>query len=188
MFDVGGQRDERRKWIQCFNDVTAIIFVTACSSYNMVLREDPTKLRLRESLDLFKSIWNNRYGTRRQDRIKDVERRQTCNVFSLFVCRWLRTISVILFLNKQDLLAEKVKAGKHKLEDYFPEFARYQTPVEPGVVADTSEPPEVIRAKYFIRDEFLVSDTAGSRTLFGTVQESKFQSTNVETRLAAAAL
>ena len=74
MFDVGGQRDERRKWIQCFNDVTAIIFVTACSSYNMVLREDPSQNRLRESLDLFKSIWNN---------------------------RWLRTISVILFLNKQ---------------------------------------------------------------------------------------
>lgn len=60
MFDVGGQRDERRKWIQCFNDVTAIIFVTACSSYNMVLREDPSQNRLRESLDLFKSIWNNR--------------------------------------------------------------------------------------------------------------------------------
>lgn len=133
MFDVGGQRDERRKWIQCFNDVTAIIFVTACSSYNMVLREDPTKLRLRESLDLFKSIWNN---------------------------RWLRTISVILFLNKQDLLAEKVKAGKHKLEDYFPEFARYQTPVEPGMAADPSEIPDVIRAKYFIRDEFLRISTA----------------------------
>ena len=29
MIDVGGQRGERRKWIQCFNDVTAIIFVTA---------------------------------------------------------------------------------------------------------------------------------------------------------------
>lgn len=64
---------------------------------------------------------------------------------------------MILFLNKQDLLAEKVKAGKHKLEDYFPEFARYQTPTEPGVVIDPSEPPDVIRAKYFIRDEFLVS-------------------------------
>lgn len=50
-----------------------------------------------------------------------------------------------------------MKAGKHKLEDYFPEFARYQTPVEPGVVTDPSEPPDVIRAKYFIRDEFLVS-------------------------------
>ena len=45
MFDVGGQRDERRKWIQVFNDVTAIIFVVACSSYNMVLREDPTQVR-----------------------------------------------------------------------------------------------------------------------------------------------
>jgi hypothetical protein len=38
--------------------------------------------------------------------------------------RWLRTISVILFLNKQDLLAEKIKNGR-RLEDYFPEFARY---------------------------------------------------------------
>ena len=46
---------------------------------------------------------------------------------SLFL-RWLRTISVILFLNKQDLLAEKVLAGKSKIEDYFPEFARYTTP------------------------------------------------------------
>jgi len=33
-----------------------------------------------------------------------------------------------LFLNKQDLLAEKVKAGKSKIEDYFPDFAHYQTP------------------------------------------------------------
>jgi guanine nucleotide-binding protein G(s) subunit alpha len=127
MFDVGGQRDERRKWIQCFNDVTAIIFVTACSSFNMVLREDPSQNRLRESLDLFKSIWNN---------------------------RWLRNISTILFLNKQDLLAEKVKAGKSRIEDYFPEFARYQTPPE-GHAECQNEDPEFVRAKYFIREEFL---------------------------------
>jgi len=49
-------------------------------------------------------------------------------LFSLF-CRWLKTISVILFLNKQDLLAEKVLAGK-KIEDYFPSYARYQLPME----------------------------------------------------------
>jgi len=60
MFDVGGQRDERRKWIQCFNDVTAIIFVTACSSYNLVLREDVSQNRIQESLELFTSIWSNR--------------------------------------------------------------------------------------------------------------------------------
>ena len=46
------------------------------------------------------------------------------------VCRWLRSISVILFLNKQDLLAEKVKAGKSKIEDYFADFSRYTTPTE----------------------------------------------------------
>ncbi|XP_066558234.1 GNAS complex locus isoform X2 [Amia ocellicauda] len=128
MFDVGGQRDERRKWIQCFNDVTAIIFVVASSSYNMVIREDNHTNRLQEALNLFKNIWNN---------------------------RWLRTISVILFLNKQDLLAEKVLAGKSKIEEYFPEFARYTTPDdEPG------EDPRVTRAKYFIRDEFLRISTA----------------------------
>lgn len=72
--------------------------------------------------------------------------------------RWLRTISVILFLNKQDLLAEKVRAGKSRIEDYFCEFAHYQTP--PDAVGESGEEPEVIRAKYFIRDEFLRISTA----------------------------
>ncbi|XP_072324485.1 guanine nucleotide binding protein (G protein), alpha activating activity polypeptide, olfactory type 2 isoform X1 [Scyliorhinus torazame] len=131
MFDVGGQRDERRKWIQCFNDVTAIIFVVASSSYNMVIREDNNTNRLREALDLFKSIWNN---------------------------RWLRTISVILFLNKQDLLAEKVLAGKSKIEDYFPEYIRYTTPDD--ATPEPGEDTRVTRAKYFVRDEFLRISTA----------------------------
>ncbi|CAH1779778.1 unnamed protein product, partial [Owenia fusiformis] len=90
MFDVGGQRDERRKWIQCFNDVTAIIFVTACSSYNLVLRKIQVRIGSRNPWNLLKYLEQ----------------------------RWLRTISVILFLNKQDLLKEKVKAGKSKIEDY----------------------------------------------------------------------
>uniref|UniRef100_A0A3Q0SHB6 GNAS complex locus n=1 Tax=Amphilophus citrinellus TaxID=61819 RepID=A0A3Q0SHB6_AMPCI len=131
MFDVGGQRDERRKWIQCFNDVTAIIFVAASSSYNMVIREDNSTNRLRESLDLFRSIWTNRF---------------------------LKTISVILFLNKQDVLAEKILAGKSKLEDYFPEYNNYQPPAD--AVPDNDEDPKVMRAKFFIRDEFLRISTA----------------------------
>jgi len=128
MFDVGGQRDERRKWIQCFNDVTAIIFVASSSSYNMVLREDPSQNRLRESLDLFRSIWNN---------------------------RWLRTISVILFLNKQDLLEEKIRSGKSKLDEYFPEFVHYMLPPEAQPEIDQGADKEFTRAKYFIRDNFL---------------------------------
>uniref|UniRef100_A0AAY4BG74 Guanine nucleotide-binding protein G(Olf) subunit alpha n=1 Tax=Denticeps clupeoides TaxID=299321 RepID=A0AAY4BG74_9TELE len=116
MFDVGGQRDERRKWIQCFNDVTAIIFVAASSSYNMILK------------------------------------------WSVDVKMFLRTISVILFLNKQDMLAEKILAGKSKLEDYFPEYTRYTPP--PDAAGDPGEDPKVTRAKFFIRDEFLRISTA----------------------------
>ena len=41
-------------------DVTAIIFVVASSSYDMTLREDTRQNRLREALDLFNNIWNNR--------------------------------------------------------------------------------------------------------------------------------
>ncbi|CAF1289035.1 unnamed protein product [Rotaria sordida] len=136
MFDVGGQRAERRKWIQCLDDVTAIIFVTACSGFNLVLIEDEKQNQLRESLELFKNIWNN---------------------------RWLKTISVILFLNKQDLLAEKIKAGR-RLEEYFPEFEHY---VISHVELEKSEPnehTEVTRAKYFIRDEFLRISTAAGNT------------------------
>ena len=39
MFDVGGQRSERKKWIHCFESVTSIIFCTALSEYDQVLLE-----------------------------------------------------------------------------------------------------------------------------------------------------
>nr|Q9XZV5.1 RecName: Full=Guanine nucleotide-binding protein G(s) subunit alpha; AltName: Full=Adenylate cyclase-stimulating G alpha protein [Geodia cydonium]CAB43528.1 Gs protein, alpha subunit [Geodia cydonium] len=128
MFGVGGQRIERRKWIQCFNDVTAIIFVVACSSFNMVIREDLYTNRLRESLDLFEQIWNN---------------------------RWLRTVSIILFLNKQDILKEKIDAGK-RVENYFLEFNSYRPPDNLDL---SKEPPgsssTFLKARYFFRDMFL---------------------------------
>ena len=40
MFNVGGQRSERKKWIHCFEGVTCIIFCAALSAYDMVLVED----------------------------------------------------------------------------------------------------------------------------------------------------
>jgi hypothetical protein len=42
VFDVGGQRSERKKWIHCFEDVNAVIFVAAVSEYDEVLFEDET--------------------------------------------------------------------------------------------------------------------------------------------------
>ncbi|XP_006882580.1 PREDICTED: guanine nucleotide-binding protein G(o) subunit alpha isoform X4 [Elephantulus edwardii] len=93
LFDVGGQRSERKKWIHCFEDVTAIIFCVALSGYDQVLHEDETTNRMHESLKLFDSICNN---------------------------KWFTDTSIILFLNKKDIFEEKIK--KSPLTICFPEY------------------------------------------------------------------
>merc|ERR1719361_3264597 len=40
VFDVGGQKSERRKWIHCFDSVTAVIFVTSLSCFDSLMFED----------------------------------------------------------------------------------------------------------------------------------------------------
>lgn len=45
MYDVGGQRNERKKWIHCFDNVTAVIYVAALSEYNQGMFEDATTNR-----------------------------------------------------------------------------------------------------------------------------------------------
>eukprot|EP00457_Paulinella_chromatophora_P009207 gb/GEZN01009264.1/.p1 GENE.gb/GEZN01009264.1/~~gb/GEZN01009264.1/.p1 ORF type:complete len:354 (-),score=22.47 gb/GEZN01009264.1/:8-1069(-) len=82
LLDVGGQRNERRKWIHCFENVTALIFVAAISEYDQVLYEDQVTNRLHEALDLFQEICNS---------------------------RWFLKTATILFLNKNDLFKEKIK-------------------------------------------------------------------------------
>lgn len=57
MFDVGGQRSERKKWIHCFEGVTAIIFCVALSDYDLVLAEDEEMVRSGEGR------WNHGNGT-----------------------------------------------------------------------------------------------------------------------------
>jgi GTPase SAR1 family protein len=81
MFDVGGQRSERKKWIHCFEKVTAVLFVAAISGYNQVLFEDAETNRMTEAIHLFEEICNS---------------------------RWFKNSSMILFLNKKDLFQDKV--------------------------------------------------------------------------------
>jgi GTPase SAR1 family protein len=88
MFDVGGQRNERKKWIHCFENVTAVIFVAAISEYNQVLYEDSSANRMDEALELFEEISNS---------------------------RWFKKSAMILFLNKRDLLMEKIR--KHPIKE-----------------------------------------------------------------------
>ncbi|XP_066450183.1 guanine nucleotide-binding protein G(s) subunit alpha-like [Eleutherodactylus coqui] len=149
VFQIGYQF---RKWIKCFNDATGIIFVVDSSSYNMVIREDNPTNRLQGALQLFNYIWNSRWA-----------RRISWNGQRTADTRW--TNSVFLFLNKQDLLAEKVLAGKWKIEDYFPDFVRYTSPDD--AIPEPGEDPRVTRAKYFIRDEFLrISSASGSGQMY----------------------
>lgn len=42
MFDVGGQRSERKKWVHCFEGVHCLMFVAALSGYDQCLVEDKT--------------------------------------------------------------------------------------------------------------------------------------------------
>jgi len=82
LVDVGGQRSERRKWMHCFQDVTAVIFCVGMSEYDKKLYEDETTNRMHEALKLFKDI---------------------CNT------KWFADTAIILFLNKRDLFEQKVK-------------------------------------------------------------------------------
>ena len=45
VFDVGGQRSQRRKWIHCFDNVDAVIFVASLSEYDQVVEEDGTTVK-----------------------------------------------------------------------------------------------------------------------------------------------
>jgi len=91
--DVGGQRNERRKWIHCFEDVTSIIFCVDAACWNQTLLEDTRVNRMLESLTLFDEI---------------------CN------CRYFDTTPLMLFLNKCDLLKKKIR--KYNLKDYFEDY------------------------------------------------------------------
>jgi guanine nucleotide-binding protein G(o) subunit alpha len=93
IYDVGGQRNERKKWIHCFSEVTAVLFVAALSEYDMVLYEDQDTNRMQEALDLFEEICNSRY---------------------------FKKTAMILFLNKRDLFFEKIQ--QVPLTVCFPEY------------------------------------------------------------------
>merc|ERR1712228_631549 len=50
-----------KKWIHCFEGVTAVIFVASLSSYNEVLLEDENVIVMMEEINLFDQICNSRW-------------------------------------------------------------------------------------------------------------------------------
>jgi hypothetical protein len=93
MVDVGGQKNERKKWIHCFQDVTAILFVVGTSDYDLKLEEDMVTNRMEDALKLFNDVVNN---------------------------KWFARTNVVVFLNKKDLFADKIR--RVPLTVCFPEY------------------------------------------------------------------
>jgi len=103
MFDVGGQRSERKKWIHVFDNVHVVLFLVAISGYDHVLVEDRNGNQMREALMLFESIANSKYFVKS---------------------------ALILFLNKIDLFREKVLSGQAPIKKYFTDYTGPASDVE----------------------------------------------------------
>jgi len=97
MVDVGGQRSERRKWLNCFVDISAVLFLVALNEYDMVLEEDNKTNRMEEALKLFTKITG---------------------------AQWFENTSFILFLNKSDLFEQKIK--KKHLGEFFEDYDSFE--------------------------------------------------------------
>ncbi|XP_071751004.1 guanine nucleotide-binding protein G(q) subunit alpha-like [Centroberyx gerrardi] len=144
MVDVGGQRSERRKWIHCFEKVTSIMFLVALSEYDQVLVESVNENRMEESKALFRTI---------------------------ITYKWFKDSSVILFLNKIDLLEEKIMFSH--LVDYFPEYDGPQRDVKAGrefilkMFVDLNPDTEKIIYSHFT----CATDTENIRFVFHAVKD-----------------
>jgi hypothetical protein len=97
MLDVGGQRGERRKWIQVFDGVSAVMFLIDSSGFDAI-DEENGKNKLKETINLFYEVWTTRF---------------------------LLNSNFVLLFNKQDILREKIERGI-KIEDHFPEYKLYK--------------------------------------------------------------
>ncbi|XP_065263102.1 guanine nucleotide-binding protein subunit alpha-14 [Emys orbicularis] len=148
MVDVGGQRSERRKWIHCFESVTSIIFLVALSEYDQVLAECDNENRMEESKALFKTI---------------------------ITYPWFLNSSVILFLNKKDLLEEKIMYSH--LISYFPEFTGPKQDVKAArefilkLYQDQNPDKEKVIYSHFT----CATDTENIRFVFAAVKDTILQ-------------
>jgi len=96
MVDVGGQRSERKKWLTCFHDVAAVLYLVALNEYDMLMEEDDVTNRMEESLKLFQKLSGS---------------------------QWIRDSAMILFLNKYDLFQDRIK--QRPLNLCFNDFEEY---------------------------------------------------------------
>jgi hypothetical protein len=64
VFDVGGVRSERRKWIHCFDAVTTILFVMSLSDYDQCIKEERDQNHMAEAIVLWESVSRSKWFIR----------------------------------------------------------------------------------------------------------------------------
>lgn len=111
IFDVGGQRSERKKWIHCFEGVTAVLFLVALSGYDSCLVEDKDSNQMQEALMLFDSICNSKWFLRTS--MVSIPRMALLSPPHPFSAQ-------ILFLNKVDIFRTKIMYSS--IKRYFPDY------------------------------------------------------------------
>jgi len=104
IYDVGGQRSERHKWIHCFDMVTSVIFVASLSCYDQYLFEQSDVNAMHESINLFDEVINS---------------------------KWFRVASMILFLNKIDIFKDKM--ARRSLQVCFAEYSGDNSPQDGAI-------------------------------------------------------
>ncbi|KAM0793212.1 hypothetical protein ACM66B_000681 [Microbotryomycetes sp. NB124-2] len=93
--DPAGARGTKHAWAPFFDQAAAIIFLFDASAYSVCRQNNPLENRLNDALILFEDIVKNRL---------------------------LKNVTIISFLNKMDLLRQKVQSGRYPLSTYFPRF------------------------------------------------------------------
>jgi len=93
VFDVGGARSERKKWHVILENAEYVIFCVSLYEYDMVLFEDMTENRMKDSLKLFDDLLQN---------------------------KGLSTAKFILLFTKSDLFKEKI--AEIDIQEAFPDY------------------------------------------------------------------
>ncbi|KIY43106.1 G-alpha-domain-containing protein [Fistulina hepatica ATCC 64428] len=94
LYDVGGSRTMRHYWIPYFDNMDAIIFLAPVSCFDERLAEDPTVNRLEDSVLLWRAVCSSKL---------------------------LAGTTLVLFLNKVDLLRKKLNRGV-QVKRYLPSY------------------------------------------------------------------
>jgi GTPase SAR1 family protein len=122
IIDVGGQKGEREKWINYFQNNDAVIFFVAMSEYDQKLYEDDTTNRMLESLKVIRPAYLSFNLILSDNGEWSMDLNFAFQLFSdVSNHQWFANAAIILFLNKSDVFREKIKHVPISVA--FPDYA-----------------------------------------------------------------